>query len=112
MPKIVRASSESIEVLTLAGIDAKIALDLLYAIGLFEIVLGLMLLSGPRWRWPFWVNLLLVAIYVVGMAIVAPKYLMSAYSPAVVGLLIVALSIVGLRTFPIQRKLDEEGGTA
>lgn len=99
VPKIVRPSSETLEVLTLAGIDGKIALDLLYGIGLVEIALGLTLLSGPRWRWPLWLNLVLVAVYVLGTATVAPKYLLSAYSPAALGLLIAVLSIVALRTF-------------
>ena len=98
VPKVVRPSSESIEVLTLAGIEARIALDVLYGIGLAEIALGLTLLSAPRWRWPLWLNLLLIIAYTVGIAIVAPKYLSSAFSPAAVGLLVVALSIFGLRT--------------
>ena len=112
LPKIVRPSSELIEALALAGVEARTALDVLYGIGLVEIVLGLTLLSAPRWRWPLWVNLLLAATYMVGSVIVAPKYLASAYSPAAVGLLLITLSVVGLRTSTRQLKLDPKNSGA
>ncbi len=104
VPKIISPSPEALGVLMSTGIGRQLALDSLYVLGLAEIGFGLLLISGPSWRSPLWLSIVLAGSYVVGIGIAEPRLLIDAFSSLPVSIVIIALSVIALRTAPPRKR--------
>ena len=74
-----------------AGLPAK---ALVWA-GVAEIMWGLLMLLGWRWRWMFAVNIVAMANALVSVALHSPEYLTHAFNPVTLNACVIALSLIG-----------------
>ena len=72
-----------------------VSLSLLPWIGGGEIVFGVVMLLGWRWRGLFIANLMVMAAALATVAVMSPQYLRGAFNPVMLNLASMALSLVG-----------------
>jgi uncharacterized membrane protein YphA (DoxX/SURF4 family) len=76
--------------------DAGVSLAVLPWFGCAEILFGIAMLAGWRWRWMFVANIVLMAAALVGVAARSPEYVTAAFNPVTLNGCMIALSVVGL----------------
>jgi uncharacterized membrane protein YphA (DoxX/SURF4 family) len=76
--------------------DAGLPVAVLPWFGWAEIVLGIAMLAGWRWRWTLVVNIVLMAAALVDVALRSPEYVTAAFNPVTLNLCMIALAVVGL----------------
>jgi len=84
-------------------------------IGWAEIVLGLVMLFWFYQRWPFILTIVLMIGATAGVVINSPQFLVRAFNPASLNVLMVALAAVGLlacRDLPSARRCLRHGPKA
>jgi uncharacterized membrane protein YphA (DoxX/SURF4 family) len=64
-------------------------------VGVLEVVFGVVMLAGVRWRWLFVLNAGMMLAALAGVALRSPQYLWMAFNPVTLNLCMVALSVVG-----------------
>jgi uncharacterized membrane protein YphA (DoxX/SURF4 family) len=76
--------------------EAGLPMDALPWFGWAEIVFGIAMLAGWRWRWMFTVNVVLMAAALMGVAVRSPQYVTAAFNPVTLNVCMIALAVVGL----------------
>jgi uncharacterized protein YjeT (DUF2065 family) len=75
--------------------QAHVPAALLPWIGIAEIVIGVIIIYGWRWRFLFPANIALMVIATIAVAINSPAYLTAAFNPVALNLAVGALSLAG-----------------
>jgi uncharacterized membrane protein YphA (DoxX/SURF4 family) len=76
--------------------EAGLPVSMLVWVGVAEVVFGVVMLAGTRWRWLFGVNLAVMIAAVVGVAVRSPEYLTAAFNPVTLNGGVMALSVIGM----------------
>jgi hypothetical protein len=95
VPKLLVGHRDELDLLRRAGVGAETAPALLHALGWAEVLFGLILLLTWSRRWPFVLSMALVTAAGLTVAVTAPAYLVAAFNPVSLNLLVFALSAVG-----------------
>jgi hypothetical protein len=96
IPKIVFADPDESSMLLSAGFSADHLGMVRASIGLFEAVIGLVMLLAWNARSFFSLTILLMIAALFAVAIQAPGYLVGAFNPVTLNLGMIALSVIGL----------------
>jgi MFS family permease len=91
VPKLLSQAIDERRMLAEAGLPMAV----LPWFGWAEIVLGIAMLAGWRWRWLFGVNIVLMVAALVGVAVRSPEYLTAAFNPVTLNICMIALAVVG-----------------
>ncbi len=76
-------------------VETGLPVSAITAFGLAEILFGLIMLFGWRFRWLFLLNLGFMAAALLGVIVKSPEYLTAAFNPVTLNLLLAALAGVG-----------------
>jgi hypothetical protein len=95
-PKLFHQSADELAMLSDVGFTGGAALLCLWFLGWGEVVFGLSLLVAPRATWHFVATIVLMAAATLSVALASPRFLVSAFNPVSVNLLVTALAAVGL----------------
>ena len=97
VPKLIFQHPDELAIIHQAGVPLQSAAGIVCWIGWAEIVVGLWVLLGlPSPRWPFLVTIFFGMATTVGVAIQSPAFLVAAFNPVSLNVLLIALSWVGL----------------
>jgi hypothetical protein len=98
IPKLLHEHADELAMFQQGGISATTAPLVVQVIGWAEVIFGLvMLISFPQ-RWPFVVTIVLMIAATFSVAINAPQFLLAAFNPLTLNLLMIALAMVGVLT--------------
>jgi uncharacterized membrane protein YphA (DoxX/SURF4 family) len=98
VPKLLASHASELEMLANGGLSAAHARFTLMAVGVAEVVLGMILLLAWHRRWPLTVVLVLMAATLVGVAATSPGVFTSAFNPVVLNVAVAALAVVAWLT--------------
>jgi hypothetical protein len=79
-----------------SGINTGAALSVLALIGWSEIVFGLLFILLWRARWLFVLTILLMVAAILNIAVYSASYLVAAFNPVTLNLLVVSLAVIGI----------------
>jgi hypothetical protein len=96
VPKLLHQHADELAMLQQAGISVMTAPLAAQVIGGMEVVFGLAMLLVFHRRWPFVVTIVLMIAATLGVAISAPRFLVAAFNPVSLNVLMIALAVVGL----------------
>jgi len=96
MPKLFHHNLDELAMLADTGLTGDAAQFALWLLGLFEMAFGLSLLFMRRVTWQFTATIVLMTAATVAVVVASPRFLLSAFNPVSLNLLMVALAIVGL----------------
>jgi uncharacterized membrane protein YphA (DoxX/SURF4 family) len=97
IPKLIFQHADELAIIRQAGVRAESAPTIVSWIGWAETVVGLSVLLGfPSARWPFLVTIVFGIGATVGVAIQSPGFLVAAFNPVSLNVLLIALAVVGL----------------
>ncbi len=91
VPKLLFHAADEKRMLTEAGLPTTV----LPWFGWAEIMFGIAMLSGWRWRWMFVVNIMLMAGALAGVVVRSPEYVTAAFNPVTLNVCMMALALVG-----------------
>jgi hypothetical protein len=94
VPKLLFRHASELGMLIDAGLPTEIARRALIAVGVAELVLGIVLLLTWRRRWPLTLILLLMFVALVGVAATSPGMLVGAFNPVALNVAVGALAVV------------------
>ncbi len=95
-PKLFQQHADELAMFADAGLTGDTARTALFLLGCGEVVFGLSLLLVRRARWHFMATISLMAIATVTVATASPRFLISAFNPVSLNLLMAAAAAVGL----------------
>jgi uncharacterized membrane protein YphA (DoxX/SURF4 family) len=95
VPKLIFRHSDELAMLADATVPLELAQMALSFVGWAEVGLGLVLILAWRTRWLFLFNIVLMALATVGVVLNSPHFLVAAFNPATLNLLVAALSLIG-----------------
>jgi len=95
IPKLIYQHPDELTMLLGAGVPIESALILLNFIGWAEVSYGVLFLLAWRTRGLFLVNIALMLLATFGVALNSPQYLVAAFNPVTLNVLVIALSLVG-----------------
>jgi len=95
VPKLLARHPDELDLLRRAGIPGGAAPAILLVLGWAEIGFGAVLLLAWSHRWLLLVSMALVGVAGLVVAVTAPGYLVAAFNPVSLNLLVVALGAVG-----------------
>jgi hypothetical protein len=98
VPKLLHQDSGELDIVGGSGAFAGREAEVLVAVGLGEIALGLLCVFLWRWRGLFGVNIVLLLALAGGAAFSQPSVFLQPFNPTTLTLGMVALSVVGLLT--------------
>jgi hypothetical protein len=98
VPKLLASHASELEMLANGGLSAAHARFTLMAVGVAEVVLGMILLLAWHRRWPLAIVLLLMAATLLGVAATSPGVLTGAFNPVVLNVAVAALAVVAWLT--------------
>jgi uncharacterized membrane protein YphA (DoxX/SURF4 family) len=75
--------------------EAGLPVTILPWVGWAEIVFGIAMVVGWRWRWMFGVNIVLMVAALLGVAVCSPEYVTAAFNPVTLNVCMIALAVVG-----------------
>ena len=75
--------------------EAGLPIAVLPWFGWAEILFGIAMVVGWRWRWMFGVNIVLMVAALLSVALRSPEYLTAAFNPVTLNICMIALAIVG-----------------
>ena len=107
IPKLLHQHADELAMIQQGGISVTTAPLVVQVIGWLEVIFGLAMLFLFHQRWPFVVTQVLMIAATVGVAINAPQYLVAAFNPVSLNVLMIALALVGLlasRDLPSARR--------
>lgn len=96
VPKLLYHHTTELTLLSASRISAAHAPRLLTAIGIAEIVLGLLVLLKGTSRWPLIITIALMVAALIDVALTAPAALVSAFNPVTLNAAIAALAAIAL----------------
>jgi uncharacterized membrane protein YphA (DoxX/SURF4 family) len=95
VPKLIYQSADELAMLVDSGIPPDVASLALNLIGWGEVGLGLLFLLAWRVRRLFWFNIGVMLLATLGVAVNSPRFLMAAFNPITLNVLMLALSVSG-----------------
>lgn len=107
VPKLIARHSDELAMLADVGIPSIQSPALLTAIGGAEVLLGAVVLTFDRCRWPMLLTICLMVLATIAVALASPRYLIAAFNPVSLNLLMAALAVVDLvvmRDLPSARR--------
>ncbi len=96
VPKLIDTHVDELKMLGDGGLSLETSRLVLRAVGVGEVVLGVLMLIGWRWRWPLWATLILMPIALLGVCIASPGFLMAPFNPITLNLCVLSLAVIGL----------------
>jgi uncharacterized membrane protein YphA (DoxX/SURF4 family) len=97
VPKLICQHADELTLIREAGASFESAPTIVSWVGVAEVIVGLLVWLGlPSPRWPFMVTIGFGIVTTLGVAIQSPHFLIAAFNPASLNVLLVALSLVGL----------------
>lgn len=96
IPKLIFQHADELAMIRQAGVLEEAAPIVLLMVGWGEVVFGLAVLVFARSRWPFVLTIFLMLVATLGVAIHSPHFLVAAFNPLSLNLLMMAMSVVGL----------------
>ncbi len=96
VPKLIYRNPDELLMLVNSGVAKDALPTLLALIGWGETIFGLFLIFRWHARWPFLFTMFLMAAATLNVAQFSPSYLVAAFNPITLNLLVVAFAIVGL----------------
>lgn len=107
VPKLLGPHADELEMIRQAGVSSATAPTAIQAIGCVEVVFGLAVLVLFHQRWPLFATLALMIVATVAVALNSPGFLVAAFNPISLNLLLAAMACVGLavgRDLPSARR--------
>ncbi|QGJ70938.1 Membrane protein YndG [Planctomycetales bacterium 10988] len=98
IPKLIAVHSDELTMLTEAGISQTNAPFIAASVGILEALIGVYVLCCLRSRWPFVLTICLMVLATIGVFLNSPQYLMAAFNPISLNLLLATVSLIGLLT--------------
>jgi uncharacterized membrane protein YphA (DoxX/SURF4 family) len=98
VPKLIYHHATEIAMLTDAGLRPAIAGRLLTAIGLAEVVLGLVALLAWRARWPLAMIAVFMPVALIAVAVTSASTLIAAFNPVALNVAVAAVAVIGWLT--------------
>jgi uncharacterized membrane protein YphA (DoxX/SURF4 family) len=98
IPKLICQHADELMMIRQAGVGSEWAPIVLHLIGWGEVLLGIAILALPVARWSFRVTIALMIIAILGVAVRSPSLLTAPFNPVCLNILMIALSVVGLRS--------------
>lgn len=92
VPKLIFHQADELTLLQESGLPA----SFIIVVGLIEVALGLWLIFAWRSRFLFVLTIVLMVLATVGVALSSPHYLIAAFNPVTLNILMIVLSVVGL----------------
>jgi hypothetical protein len=96
IPKLIFQHADELALMQQGGFSDTATPRAVEVMGWMEIVVGLGMLIFWRQRWHFVINIFLMVAVTVGVAINSPQYLVAAFNPVSLNILMIALALVGL----------------
>lgn len=96
VPKLLYQHADELAMMQQAGIAEATAPVALQALGWGEVIFGLAMLLLHRQRWHFGFTILVMIAALIGVALQSPQYLVAAFNPVSLNVLMIALSMIGL----------------
>ena len=96
IPKLIASHADELVMLADAGITETAAPTVLVIVGSAEVVLGAAVLVFFQRRWPLVVTVLLMMLATIAVAINSPQFLLAAFNPVGLNLLLAVISLIGL----------------
>jgi DoxX-like family len=98
IPKLVDQHADELAMIQQGGISAAKAHLVAQVIGWSELILGMAMLFFFHQRWHFLLTIVLVTLAMVSVAINSPQFLLAAFNPVSLNVLMIALALIGLLT--------------
>ena len=95
VPKLLALHADELALIRQGGFSVSAAPLALMAIGWMEVILGLAMLVLFHHRWLFLLTILLMICATVGVAINSPQFLMAAFNPVSLNVLMAGMALVG-----------------
>ena len=96
LPKLLFPHHDELNMLSAGGVPELYAVTLLRIIGLAEIALGLLMLIAWKTRVLFGLTIALMIFALLPVALASPDYLIAAFNPVTLNILMLAVSAIGL----------------
>lgn len=96
VPKLVGPHADELAMIEAAGVPAASAALVAQVIGGMEVLFGLAMLRWWRQRWHFLATIVLMVLATAAVAMHSPRFLLAAFNPLSLNLLMSTLSAVGL----------------
>ncbi len=96
VPKLLQKHVDEMVMIQQAGVSGTIAPLVLQVVGWSEVALGLVMLFLFRRCWPLLLTVILMIAAAVGVAIKSPQFLVAAFNPVSLNVLMIALAVIGL----------------
>jgi len=107
IPKLIYRHADELVMIQQGGVSETIAPLVVQMIGWAEVIFGLAMLFWFRQRWPLILTIVLMIGATAGVVIISPQFLVAAFNPVSLNVLMVALASVGLlvgRDLPSARR--------
>ena len=95
-PKLLTRQGDEQFLLAAAGAPATLVTPALVAMGVAELLFGLVVLISWPARWPLWSTVVLMAVALVTVALSAPHYLVGAFNPVSLNSALATLAAIAL----------------
>jgi uncharacterized membrane protein YphA (DoxX/SURF4 family) len=97
IPKLIFQHPDELRIMHEAGVSVESAPAMIQIIGCAEVLVGLSLLVGiPPPRWVFILTIVFGVGTTIGVAVQSPHFLIAAFNPVSLNVLMIAMSLVGL----------------
>lgn len=96
VPKLIARHTDELEMLGDAGITEAAAPTVLVIVGSVEVVLGATVLLFFQRRWPLMITVLLMVLATIAVVINSPQFLLAAFNPVSLNLLLATTALIGL----------------
>lgn len=96
VPKLIANHADELVMLADSGITEAAAPTVIAIVGAAEVLLGMNVLVFFRRRWPLMLTALLMVLATLGVVLNSPGYLMAAFNPVSLNLLLFVVAVIGL----------------
>lgn len=96
VPKLIARHADELKMLGDAGITEAAAPTVLVIVGSVEVLLAATVLLFFQRRWPLVITVLLMLLATLAVAINSPQFLLAAFNPVSLNLLLATVSLIGL----------------
>lgn len=111
VPKIIMRQPEEFAPIVDAGItDERIGFWMVMSAGVFEILVGLLMLIQWRTKWPLVLTLIAMPALLIGVACTSPRLLTGAFNPLTFNTATFLLALIAMLTLPIAREANDTNG--
>lgn len=95
VPKVIFQHQDELAMLRAAGTPPTSVVSTLSVVGWLEVTLGVLILLAWRSRSLFLLNIVLMLFSLTLVAITSPQYLVAAFNPVTLNVMVIALSVIG-----------------